>query len=145
MTAMRPSNATANLTCLYVFGRLGKNTIPHPVSEFLFSQYLFQHNFYEIMLYLFPLLMRFCLQQSELMKELWFRKQFHIMLEWTDDQLVDYFISGNKIIKNEVRNNAMHGVSFLNCAWNSRCTVITDLDTPKWSTQKAFYCCSAIL
>ena len=38
------------------------------------------------------------------------------MLEWTDDQLVDYFISGNKIIKNEVRNNAMHGVSFLNCA-----------------------------
>ena len=39
----------------------------------------------------------------------------------------------------------MHGASFLNCAWNSCCTVITDLDTSKWSTQKAFSCCDAIL
>ena len=36
----------------------------------------------------------------------------------------------------------MHGASFLNCA---RCTVITDLHTSKRSTQKAFYCCGAIL
>ena len=35
----------------------------------------------------------------------------------------------------------MHGASFL----NSRCTVITDLDTSKRSTQKAFSCCDAIL
>jgi hypothetical protein len=28
------------------------------------------------------------------------------MLEWTDDQLVDYSISGNKRIKKYVRNNA---------------------------------------
>jgi len=27
----------------------------------------------------------------------------------------------------------------------TRCTVITDLDTSKWSTQKAFSYCSAIL
>jgi hypothetical protein len=33
----------------------------------------------------------------------------------------------------------------LNRAQNSRCTVITDLDTSKWSTQKAFSCCDAIL
>jgi hypothetical protein len=33
-------------------------------------------------------------------KQLWFKKQFHIMLEWTDGQLVDYSISGNKRIKN---------------------------------------------
>ena len=30
-------------------------------------------------------------------------------------------------------------------ARNWRCTVITDLDTSKWSTQKAFSCCGAIL
>jgi hypothetical protein len=33
----------------------------------------------------------------------------------------------------------------LNRAQNSRCTVITDLDTSKRSTQKAFSCCDAIL
>jgi len=38
-----------------------------------------------------------------------------------------------------------HHASFLNCARNSRCTVITDLDTSKRSTQKAFTCCDAIL
>jgi len=38
-----------------------------------------------------------------------------------------------------------HHASFLNCARNSRCTVITDLDTSKRSTQKAFSCCDAIL
>ena len=39
-----------------------------------------------------------------------------------------------------------HGASFLNrAARNSRCTVITDLDTSKRSTQKAFSCCDAIL
>ena len=37
-----------------------------------------------------------------------------------------------------------HGASFLNRARNSRCTVITDLDTSKRSTQKAFSCCDAI-
>ena len=37
------------------------------------------------------------------------------------------------------------GASFLNHAQNSRCTVITDLDTSKRSTQKAFSCCGAIL
>jgi len=37
------------------------------------------------------------------------------------------------------------GASFLNRARNSRCTVITDLDTSKRSTQKAFSCCDAIL
>jgi hypothetical protein len=31
------------------------------------------------------------------------------------------------------------------CAQNPRCTVITDLDTSKRSTQKAFSCCDAIL
>jgi len=35
--------------------------------------------------------------------------------------------------------------SFLNHARISRCTVITDLDTSKQSTQKAFSCCDAIL
>ena len=39
----------------------------------------------------------------------------------------------------------MHGASFLNRARNSRCTVITDLDTSKRSKQKAFSCCDAIL
>ena len=40
----------------------------------------------------------------------------------------------------------MHGASFLNRApRNSRCTVITDLDNSKQSTQKAFSCCDAIL
>ena len=39
----------------------------------------------------------------------------------------------------------LHGASFLNRARNSRCTVITDLDTSKRSTQKAFSCCDAIL
>jgi hypothetical protein len=34
---------------------------------------------------------------------------------------------------------------FLNSARNSRCTAITDLDTSKRSTQKAFSCCYAIL
>ena len=38
-----------------------------------------------------------------------------------------------------------YGASFLNRARNSRCTVITDLDTSKRSTQKAFSCCGAIL
>ena len=38
-----------------------------------------------------------------------------------------------------------HGASFLNRARNSRSTVITDLDTSKRSTQKAFSCCDAIL
>ena len=37
------------------------------------------------------------------------------------------------------------GASFLNRARNSRCTVITDLDTSKRSTQKACSCCDAIL
>ena len=39
----------------------------------------------------------------------------------------------------------MDGAFFLNRARNSRCTVITDLDTSKRSTQKAFSCCDAIL
>jgi len=39
----------------------------------------------------------------------------------------------------------LHGASFLNRARNSRCTVITDLDTSKRGTQKAFSCCDAIL
>jgi len=39
----------------------------------------------------------------------------------------------------------LHGASFLNHARNSRCTVITGLDTSKQSTQKAFSCCDAIL
>jgi hypothetical protein len=38
-----------------------------------------------------------------------------------------------------------HGASFLNRARNSRCTVITDLDTSKRSTQKAFSCCDTFL
>jgi len=38
-----------------------------------------------------------------------------------------------------------HGASFLNRARNSRCTVITDLDTSKRSTQKACSCCDALL
>ena len=38
-----------------------------------------------------------------------------------------------------------HHASFLNRARNSRCTVIADLDTSKRSTQKAFFCCDAIL
>ena len=37
------------------------------------------------------------------------------------------------------------GAAFLNRARNSRCTVITDLDTSKRSTQKAYSCCDAIL
>jgi hypothetical protein len=36
-------------------------------------------------------------------------------------------------------------MSFLNRARNSRCNVITDLDTSKRSTQKAFSCRNAIL
>ena len=40
---------------------------------------------------------------------------------------------------------SMHGASFLNRARNPRCTVITDLDTSKRRTQKAFSCCDAIL
>ena len=43
------------------------------------------------------------------------------------------------------RKDAPAGASFLNRARNSRCTVITDLDTSKRSTQKAFTCCNAIL
>ena len=39
----------------------------------------------------------------------------------------------------------IHGASFLNRARNSHCTVITDLDTSKRSTQKAFPCCDAML
>ena len=42
-------------------------------------------------------------------------------------------------------NVHLPGASFLNRARNSRCTVITDLDTSKRSTQKAFSCCDAIL
>ena len=37
------------------------------------------------------------------------------------------------------------GAYFLNRARNSRCTVITDLNTSKRSTQKVFSCCDAIL
>ena len=37
-----------------------------------------------------------------------------------------------------------HHASLLNRARNSRCTVITVLDTSKRSTQKAFSCCDAI-
>jgi len=37
------------------------------------------------------------------------------------------------------------GASFLNCARNSHRTVITDLDTSKRSTQKAFSCCDVML
>ena len=44
-----------------------------------------------------------------------------------------------------MKRRTMHGASFLNGARNSRCTVITDLDTSKRSTQKAFSCCDAIL
>ena len=43
------------------------------------------------------------------------------------------------------KRRTMHGASFLNRARNSHCTVITDLDTSKRSTQKAFSCCDAIL
>ena len=43
------------------------------------------------------------------------------------------------------RSRKRHGASFLNRARNSLCTVITDLDTSKRSTQKAFSCCDAIL
>jgi hypothetical protein len=31
------------------------------------------------------------------------------------------------------------------CVFSKRCTVITDLDTSKRSTQKAFFCCDAFL
>jgi hypothetical protein len=37
------------------------------------------------------------------------------------------------------------GASFLNRTRNSRCTITTDLDTSKRSTQKDFSCCDAIL
>jgi len=37
------------------------------------------------------------------------------------------------------------GASFLNSTRNSCCTVITDLDTSKRSTQKAFSCCDTML
>ena len=47
--------------------------------------------------------------------------------------------------RNSRQSYTMHGASFLNRARNSRCTVITDLDTSKRSTQKAFSCCDAIL
>jgi hypothetical protein len=36
-------------------------------------------------------------------------------------------------------------LAVLNRAQNSHCTVITDLETSKRSTQKAFSCCDAIL
>jgi hypothetical protein len=39
----------------------------------------------------------------------------------------------------------LYGASFLNRARNSRCTVITDLDTSKRSAQNAFSRCDAIL
>ena len=39
----------------------------------------------------------------------------------------------------------LQSASFLNRARNSRRAVITDLDTSKRSTQKAFSCCDAIL
>jgi len=55
-------------------------------------------------------------------------------------------LCGNKIIIFAVkRGDNTHGASFLNRARNSRCTVITDLDTSKRSTQKVFSCCDAIL
>ena len=38
-----------------------------------------------------------------------------------------------------------HGLEKTHRARNSSCTVITDLDTSKRSTQKAFSCCDAIL
>ena len=44
-----------------------------------------------------------------------------------------------------VHKRMAHGTSFLNRTRNSRWTVITDLDTSKRSTQKAFSCCDAIL
>src|SRR5215475_9452846 len=40
---------------------------------------------------------------------------------------------------------SQHDASFLNCTRNSRCTVITDLNTSKRSTQQAFSCCDDIL
>ena len=43
------------------------------------------------------------------------------------------------------KRRTIHGASFISRAWNSRCTVITDLDTSKRSTQKAFTYCDAIL
>jgi len=39
----------------------------------------------------------------------------------------------------------LHGVSFLNRARNSRCTVITDLDNSKPSTQETLSYCDAVL
>ena len=49
------------------------------------------------------------------------------------------------VLRFEVSRSAPAGVYFLNRARNSRCTVITDLDTSKRSTQKAFSCCDTIL
>jgi hypothetical protein len=44
----------------------------------------------------------------------------------------------------QLLNKTHHtGMSFLKRERNSRCTVITDLDTSKRSTQKALYCCDA--
>jgi hypothetical protein len=55
--------------------------------------------------------------------------------------------------KHPVSTNCRHhlvtlflcGASFLNRAQNSRCAIITDLDTSKRCTQKAFSCYEAIL
>ena len=48
-------------------------------------------------------------------------------------------------VQREFRAQFRRDASFLNRARNSRCTVITDLNTSKRSTQKAFSCCDAIL
>ena len=45
----------------------------------------------------------------------------------------------------QFRKDAPAGASFLNRARNSCCTVITDLETSKRSTQKVFSCCDTIL
>ena len=50
-----------------------------------------------------------------------------------------------KCLHKLLKTFSLHGASFLNHARNSHCTVITDLDTSKRSTQKAFSCCDAIL
>jgi len=49
------------------------------------------------------------------------------------------------VLRFEVSRSVITGASFLHRARNSRRTVITDQDTSKRSTQKAFSCCDAIL
>ena len=65
---------------------------------------------------------------------------YSIYFDW-----IWYFEFTTKAVDRIHRVYTMHGASFLNCARNSRCTAITDLDTSKRSTQKAFSCCDAIL